>query len=514
MLDILNTLVNNVSGFLWTYIVITLLIVIGLFFTLSTGFVQIKYFFEMFRVLKHGITGQKKKGKEVSSFQAFCISTASRVGVGNIAGIAIAITLGGPGAIFWMWVIALIGSATGFVESTLAQIYKVPYRIGGYHGGPAYYIKNALRQPFVAAIFAVLISITFSLTYNSVQSNTITSAIVVAFDLQSYLDGYENYITGLVLCVLVSMIIFGGVQRIARVTEFMVPIMAVLYILIAFVIICMNISAVPDMLYLIVHDAFHPQQAVAGGFGAAILTGVKRGLFSNEAGEGSVPNAAACATTSHPVKQGLIQAFGVFIDTLVICTASAAIVLLSNQYEIGGELTGINLIQASLTSQLGAWAGYFMTFTIVLFAFSSIIGNYYYGEVNIQFLTRNTFIMTLFRMFVVAMVFFGSYASLSLVWDLADLFMALLTITNLYAIVKLSKFAFIAFKDYRLQQSLGIKDPEFSPSVLPSQQGICSWGNEAEYLRGNGDEPSEDALASWEHARVKREKAQSFCHAK
>ena len=323
MLDILNSLVNDVSGFLWTYIVITLLIAIGLYFTFSSGIVQIKYFFEMMRVLKHGITGQKKKGKEVSSFQAFCISTASRVGVGNIAGIAIAITLGGPGAIFWMWVIALIGSATGFVESTLAQIYKVPFSVGGYHGGPAYYIKNALRQPFVAAIFAVLISITFSLTYNSVQSNTITSAVVVAFDLESSLDGYANYITGLVLCILVSMIIFGGVQRIARVTEFMVPIMAILYLLIAIVIICMNISAVPDMLYLIVHDAFHPQQAVAGGFGAAILTGVKRGLFSNEAGEGSVPNAAACATTSHPVKQGLIQAFGVFIDTLVICTASA-----------------------------------------------------------------------------------------------------------------------------------------------------------------------------------------------
>jgi AGCS family alanine or glycine:cation symporter len=294
----------------------------------------------------------------------------------------------------------------------------------------------------------------------------------------------------------------------------MVPIMAVLYILIALVIICMNISAVPDMLYLIVHDAFHPQQAVAGGFGAAILTGVKRGLFSNEAGEGSVPNAAACATTSHPVKQGLIQAFGVFIDTLVICTASAAIVLLSNQYEIGGELTGINLIQASLTSQLGAWAGYFMTFTIVLFAFSSIIGNYYYGEVNIQFLTRNSFIMSLFRIFVVAMVFFGSYASLSLVWDLADLFMALLTITNLYAIVKLAKYAFIALKDYKLQQSLGIKDPEFSPSILPSQHGISSWGNEETYLRDIGEEPSEDALASWEHSRVKREKAQSFCHSK
>ncbi len=506
MLELLDSFINNISGFLWTYIVITLLIAVGLFFSLKTDFVQIKYFFEMIRVLKHGISGQKRKGREVSSFQAFCISTASRVGVGNIAGIAIAITLGGPGAIFWMWVIAVIGSATGFIESTLAQIYKVPFKEGGYHGGPAYYIKNALRQPIVAALFSILISITFSLTYNSVQSNTITSAVVVAFDLHSSLDGYANHITGLVLCVLVSMVIFGGVHRIAKVAEFLVPIMAILYLLIAFVIICMNINFIPEMFVSIFSEAFHPQQAVAGGFGAVILTGVKRGLFSNEAGEGSVPNAAACATTSHPVKQGLIQALGVFVDTLLICTASAAIVLLSKQYEVGGDLTGINLIQASLTSQLGAWSGYFMTFTIVLFAFSSIIGNYYYGEVNIQFLTKNIFVMNIFRICVVGMVFFGSYASLSLVWDLADLFMALLTITNLYAIIKLSKYAFIALKDYKEQQTLGIKDPQFSSSVLPSAQGVASWGHEEEYLRDINEQPSEDALKSWKVAREKRDR--------
>ncbi len=485
MLDTLDALVNSVSGFLWTYIVIALLILAGVFFTLKTGFVQVKYIFEMMRVLKHGISRKRGNSREISSFQAFCISTASRVGVGNIAGIAIAITMGGPGAIFWMWVIALIGSATGFIESTLAQIYKVPFKNGGYHGGPAYYIKNALRQPLIAAVFAVLISITFSLTYNSVQSNTITNAIIGAFDLKESLGEDANIITGLVICVLASMVIFGGAHRIARVSEFLVPVMAIIYLLIALVIFLMNISEVPAMFYLIVHDAFEPQAAVSGGIGAVILTGIKRGLFSNEAGEGSVPNAAACATTSHPVKQGLIQAFGVFVDTLLICTASAVIILLSGVYEIGGEVTGINLVQNSLTSQLGEWSGYFMTFTITLFAFSSIIGNYYYGEVNIGFLSKNPYVLTLFRVVVIGMVFFGSYASLSLVWDIADLFMALLTITNLYAIVRLGKYAFAALKDYSSQKMLGIKEPSFKANTLDDQSGIAAWGNEGIYLSQN-----------------------------
>ncbi len=484
-----DAIVNSISGFLWTYILIAALIIIGVYFTLRTGLVQIRYVGEMIRVLKHGIVGHKTKGREISSFQAFCISTASRVGVGNIAGIAIAVTLGGPGAIFWMWVIALIGSATGFVESTLAQIYKVPFKDGGYHGGPAYYIKYALKQPLVAAIFAILISITFALTYNSVQANTITSSIVTSFELSELCGGYETVITGLTLCVFTSMVIFGGAHRIARVTEFLVPIMATIYLVIAAVIFVKNIEGVPGMFALIFHDAFNPQAAIGGGLGAVILTGIKRGLFSNEAGEGSVPNAAACATTSHPVKQGLIQAFGVFVDTLMICTASAVIVLLSGEYQLGPDApTGIALIQSSLSTQLGSWASYFMTFTITLFAFSSIVGNYYYGEVNIGFLTKNPLVMTIFRVFVVGMVFFGSVASLNVVWDLADLFMALLSITNLYAILRLGKYAFLALRDYKEQQALGIKEPVFKASTMPNQDGVASWGNEEKYLRQANEE--------------------------
>ncbi len=474
MLETMDAIINSINGVLWSYVLIYVLIGIGLYFTAKTGFVQIRYFLEMFKVLRHGITSKKPRGKEISSFQAFCISTASRVGVGNIAGIAIAVVLGGPGAIFWMWVIAIIGSASGFVESTLAQIYKVPYREGGYHGGPAYYIKNALKQPAVAALFAILITVTFALCYNSVQSNTIAMSLKESF-------GFNPIITGLVTCIITSMVIFGGAQRIAKAATFMVPIMALLYLGVAIIIFFKNINMVPEMFYLIFHDAFCPQAAVSGGFGAVIMTGIKRGLFSNEAGEGSVPNAAACAVTSHPVKQGLVQAFGVFVDTIFICTASSVIVMLSQKYEIGGDLTGIALVQASLTSELGSFAGYFMSFTITLFAFSSIIGNYYYGEVNMGYLSKSPIVMTLFRIFVVGMVFFGAYASLTLVWNLADVFMALLALTNLYAIARLGKFAFIALKDYAKQRREG-KDPRFDPSVLPSQDGIAAWGKEKDYL--------------------------------
>ncbi len=480
MLDTMNAIVGGINGVLWSYVLIIVLVGIGLYFTLKTGFVQIRYFFEMFAVLRHGITTHKPKGKEISSFQAFCISTASRVGVGNIAGIAIAVVLGGPGAIFWMWVIAIIGSASGFVESTLAQIYKVPYREGGYHGGPAYYIKNALKQPAVAALFAILITMTFALFYNSVQSNTIAMALKDSFD-------FNPIITGLVLCILTSMIIFGGAHRIAKAATFLVPIMALLYLGVAVIIFFKNIELVPNMFYLVVHDAFCPQAAVSGGFAAVVMTGIKRGLFSNEAGEGSVPNAAACAVTSHPVKQGLVQAFGVFVDTLFICTASAVIVLLCQKYEVGGEVTGIALMQASLSSELGPFAGYFMSFTITLFAFSSIIGNYYYGEINMGYLSKNPYVLTVFRIIVVCMVFFGSYATLELVWNLADLFMALLALTNLYAIARLGKFAFIALKDYRTQRQNGIKDPRFDPKCLPSQEGIASWGHEKEYLSAHDE---------------------------
>jgi len=333
-MDFLNSLVGSINDFLWTYIIIVVLVGSGLWFTFSTGLIQLRALPEMVRLLT-GELGRRPSGrKAISSFQAFCVSTASRVGVGNIAGVAIAIVTGGPGAVFWMWVIAFIGTATGFVESTLAQIYKIPRGHGLFHGGPAYYIQNALGQPAVAKLFAVLISVTFGLIYVSVQANTIALSMEKAF-------GIDTWVMGGILAVLSGAVIFGGIHRIANFTTLLVPFMAGLYLLIALVVVIMHINEVPGMFALILHDAFSPQAAVGGGLGTVILTGIRRGLFSNEAGEGSIPNAAATANVTHPVKQGLVQAFGVYVDTWIVCSATAFIVLLTGQYTIGGDITGI-----------------------------------------------------------------------------------------------------------------------------------------------------------------------------
>ena len=465
---LLNSVVDSINTILWSYVLIIILIGCGIYFTLSTKFVQLRMLPEMVKLLTEGI-GKKTEGGAISSFQAFCVSTASRVGVGNIAGVAIAIVTGGPGAVFWMWVIAFIGSATGFVESTLAQIYKIQRPDGSFHGGPAYYIKNALHQSGVAKLFAVLLAVTFGLIYNSVQANTIALSAATAFNVPQYVTaGVLAFFTGLVIC--------GGVQRIAQVTEFLVPIMAGLYILVAIIITVINIDKVPAMFAMIIHDAFSPQAAVGGGLGSAILTGVKRGLFSNEAGEGSVPNAAATADVSHPVKQGLIQAFGVYVDTWLVCSATAFIVLLAGQYTIGGELTGIALAQASLASIFGASAPAAVSFMILMFAFSSIVGNYYYGEINIAFFeAKGKAALFLFRALVIFMVIFGSMAELSLVWNLADLFMGLLCLTNLYAISRLYKYAHVTFVSYLEQKKRGV-EPVFDPAILPDEHGIHAWG--------------------------------------
>ena len=326
-MDFLNSLVGSINDFLWTYIIIVVLVGSGLWFTFSTGLIQLRALPEMVRLLT-GELGRRPSGrKAISSFQAFCVSTASRVGVGNIAGVAIAIVTGGPGTVFWMWVIAFIGTATGFVESTLAQIYKIPRGHGLFHGGPAYYIQNALGQPAVAKLFAVLISVTFGLIYVSVQANTIALSMEKAF-------GIDTWVMGGILAVLSGAVIFGGIHRIANFTTLLVPFMAGLYLLIALVVVIMHINEVPGMFALILHDAFSPQAAVGGGLGTVILTGIRRGLFSNEAGEGSIPNAAATANVTHPVKQGLVQAFGVYVDTWIVCSATAFIVLLTGQYTI------------------------------------------------------------------------------------------------------------------------------------------------------------------------------------
>ena len=468
-MGLLNSMVDSINTLLWSYVLIVVLVGCGIYFTLSTEFVQLRMLPEMIRLLTEGV-GAKTEGSSINSFQAFCVSTASRVGVGNIAGVAIAIVTGGPGAVFWMWVIAFIGCATGFVESTLAQIYKIQRPDGSFHGGPAYYIKNALHQPGIAKLFAVLLSVTFGLIYNSVQANTIALSASTAFNVPSYVTaGVLAFFTGLVIC--------GGVQRIAQVTEFLVPIMAGLYILVAIIITVMNIEQVPAMFALIIHDAFSPQAAVGGGLGSVILTGVKRGLFSNEAGEGSVPNAAATADVSHPVKQGLIQAFGVYVDTWLVCSATAFIVLLTGQYTVGGELTGIALAQASLASIFGASAPAAVSFMILMFAFSSIVGNYYYSEINIAFFEgKGKTGLYLFRAFVIGMVIFGSMAELSLVWNLADLFMGLLCLTNLYAIARLYKYVRVTFDSYLEQKRQSSAEPVFDPAILPDEHGIHAWG--------------------------------------
>ena len=470
-MDFLNAVVGSINDFLWTYIIIVVLVGCGLWFTFSTGFVQLRALPEMVRLLA-GDLGRRPSGrKAISSFQAFCVSTASRVGVGNIAGVAIAIVTGGPGAVFWMWVIAFIGTATGFVESTLAQIYKIPRGHGLFHGGPAYYIQNALGQPAVAKLFAVLISVTFGLIYVSVQANTIALSMEKAF-------GIDTYVMGAVLSVLAGAVIFGGIQRVASFSTLLVPIMAGIYLLIALIIILIHIDQVPAMFALILHDAFSPQAAVGGGIGTAILTGIRRGLFSNEAGEGSIPNAAATANVTHPVKQGLVQAFGVYVDTWIVCSATAFIVLLTGQYTIGGDTTGIALAQDSLASVFGPWASSLLAVLIFLFAFSSVVGNYYYGEINIHFITENTKpALFAYRLAVVVMVFFGCVAAFGLVWNLADLFMAMICLTNLYAIARLAPYARAALADYFTQKAAG-KNPVFDPSIMSDKRGIVGWDEE------------------------------------
>lgn len=465
-MDRLDVFVSFFNDILWSYVLIVMLIGLGVYFSCATRFVQLRLLGEMIRLMGEGV-GAKTGKHHISSFQAFCISTASRVGVGNIAGIAIAIVSGGPGAIFWMWVIALIGSASGFVESTLAQIYKVRDKNGGYRGGPAYYIKNALGNRNAAIFFAVLISVTFGLIFNSVQANTIALALHSAY-------GLDRFLIGVILAALTAAIIFGGVRRIAKVMEWVVPFMAGIYILTAFCIMLLHISLLPKVLYEIVASAFHFDAALGGGIGAALMTGIKRGLFSNEAGMGSVPNAAATADVTHPVKQGLIQALGVFVDTMLVCTSSAFIVLLAGNYTDSG-LTGIALVQSSLSLHLGPWAAGLLAMFILLFAFSSIVGNYYYGESNIGFFEAAPRYLLCFRLAVVGMVAFGSVAKISLVWDMADLFMALMAITNLVAIAILSKYAFVALRDYTAQKKAGVKDPVFRAEIMPDQTGVEVW---------------------------------------
>ena len=459
----LNRVVTASNDFLWTYVLIAVLIGCSLYFTLRSRGVQFRMIGEMFRML--GESTNKHDGKKhVSSFQAFAVSVATRVGTGNLAGVATAIAIGGPGAVFWMWIIALLGSASAFIESTLAQLFKKRHK-DSFIGGPAFYILKGLKQPWLAALFAVLISVTFGLSYNSIQSNTICSAMNVAF-------GFDPIIVGIVLAGISLVVIFGGIHRIARVSSILVPLMALGYLLLALFVIFRHLDLIPQVFTLIFQDAFGIRPIAGGGIAATLMNGIKRGLFSNEAGEGSAPNVAATASTSHPVKQGLIQALGVFTDTLVVCSCTAFIILFSG-VDIQGGPGGIALTQSALEAEIGHFGTVFIAVAILLFAYSSIIGNYYYGEANIHFLTRKKWVMSLYRFLSGGvMVIFGALASLDLVWSIGDLCMALLTACNLYAIVRLSKYAFRLLNDYCAQKKAG-RNPVFHRSSMPELDLDC-----------------------------------------
>ena len=447
----------------WSYGLIVMLLFSALYFTIKTRGMQFTMIGEMIKELinsgKKNNTKENNSDKEektVSSFQAFAVSIASRVGTGNLAGVATAIAVGGPGAVFWMWVIALLGATNAFIESTLAQLYKVKGK-DSFMGGPAYYIKYGIGNKLWANTFAVLITITFGLAYNSVQSNTIASAVNESI-------GLSPTIVGIILTIMSLAIICGSIQRISRFSEIVVPIMALSYIALAIVIIALNITQIPAILKLIVTEAFSIESTIGGGLGMAMLMGIKRGLFSNEAGEGSAPHVAATASVTHPVKQGLIQTLAVYTDTLIICTCTALIILCSGVFNSGAD--GIVLTQVAITHEIGPIGTHFITIAIFLFAFTSIIGNYYYGETNIQFMTANKWALWIYRAAVGAMVMIGAIASLDLVWALADITMGMMTICNLAAILVLGKYAIILLNDYRTQRLKGY-DPSYHSSTIP-----------------------------------------------
>lgn len=458
MLDIIN-------NFLWGYVLIIALLGCAVYFTVRSHFVQFRMIREMVRLLsdsgaKDEDSAEHESHQHISSFQAFAISLASRVGTGNLAGVASAIAVGGPGAVFWMWIIALLGAASAFVESTLAQLYKTRHN-KAYVGGPAYYMWKGLHSRWMSLTFAILITLTFGFAFNSVQSNTICEAMTKAFD-------WNPVYMGSILTLLTAACIFGGLRRIARISSVIVPIMALGYILLALVIVIMRIGELPHVIGLIISHAFGWEQIFGGGVGMAVMQGIKRGLFSNEAGMGSAPNAAATASVSHPVKQGLIQTLGVFTDTLLICTCTAFIILFSGA-PLDGSADGVQLTQQALTMEIGGSGEIFIAIAIFFFAFSSILGNYYYGEANIHFMTKRRWVITCYRLAVTGFVLFGSLTTLRTAWNLADLMMALMTLCNLVAIIRLSPVAFIMLKDYMNQKKAGQKSPVFRKTSLPEQ---------------------------------------------
>lgn len=459
--QLLDSFIDAANTLLWNYVLIALLVVTGLYFTLRTGFVQLRLLPQSIRQLR----SSGEAGGGISGLQAFATGLASRVGTGNIAGVAVAITMGGPGAVFWMWMTALAGMASAFVESTLGQIFKVRHGDGTFRGGPAYYIQIGLRSRAAGILFACSLLLSFGFVFNAVQSQSIAESLETSF-------GWNRAWVGVGLVLLTAPIVFGGMRRVASVSTWMVPVMAGGYLLLTVWVLVLNFGQLPGILVLIVKSAFGVGQVAGGaaGFGVSriMVAGIRRGLFSNEAGMGSAPNAAATATTTHPVRQGLLQMLGVGVDTLVICSATAFIILLSGVYSPGGPVQGAALTQAAITSQVGGWGGGFLAVAIFFFAFSSVVGNYAYAEGNIQFITANPKALFVFRLLVLAMVMVGTVGNLPTLWNLADLGMALMAIINLVAIVLLGKYAIAALRHFNSGRKSGEGESVFTRDTIPA----------------------------------------------
>ena len=455
MYSAVENFVGLVSGFLYTYWLVFALILCGLYLSFRTGFIQLRFLKDAIFVLR-----EKSQKEHISPFGALMVSTASRVGIGNIVGVAVAIAGGGVGALFWMWITAILGGASAFVESTLAQVYKRSDGEHSYKGGPAYYIESALSSKSFGVLFAISLILCFSFGFNGLQSYTLASA----FDI--YADGFENtsfkLFVGIIVAILSGYFFFKGAKTTAFISSVLVPAMALGYLLVALFVIFSNIEKLPMIFSHVFEEAFNFEAIFSGFAGSAIVIGIKRGLYSNEAGMGSAPNAAASAHTSHPAKQGMVQTLSVFIDTLVICSCSAFMVLCADIAK-NTELKGLGLIQGVMQEHLGSFGLLFVSVAIVLFAFTSIIGNHFYAEANFKFISTSKRGLFVFRLLAMLMVFVGAQLSLSLAWDLADVFMGFMASVNIVAILLLSNIAVRVLKDYQKQRKEG-KNPVFKAS--------------------------------------------------
>ena len=469
---------DTLNGAIWN-VVPVFLILAGVYFGVRTLFVQIRLFPDMLKAVAETPKGKDREGRDLdeefgglSAFKAFTISAASRVGTGNIAGVALAISIGGPGSVFWMWMLALLGGATAFVESTLAQLWKTKDAEGNYHGGPAYYMTRGLGWKPLAVIFSAFLAVTYGFVYNAIQTNSIVEAVGGSLGTDSVaLKG----VVAAVIATLTALVIFGGVTRIASWTQVIVPFMAGAYILIGLAVLVINWREIPGMIEMIVGHALGLEQVVGAGIGAAFMQGMRRGLFSNEAGMGSAPNAAATATVSHPVKQGLVQTLGVYFDTLLVCSITAFVVLLGPAVTYGrDDIQGASLTQSALADSVGAWGAHAITFILFFLAFSSVIGNYYLAQANLQYLTDSKTAMTVFRLVVIGFVIFGAFGSVPLVWALGDTMAGLLAIFNIVAIIPLGGVVLKLLKNFNDQRRKGI-DPVFHREMLPELKNVEFW---------------------------------------